>query len=108
MCYKETKQRTHVHQYSNRTSFNVGHLHNMSGTTSPTIRVGSTHIHKLSGTTSLNNKHTHYYEAVTGPAIPTRPGFHVHSYRGITRRGGRPLHVHSFEGRTAPARDDNY
>ncbi|MTI86031.1 MAG: hypothetical protein FH756_19565 [Firmicutes bacterium] len=99
-------QRTHVHQYSNKTSFDVGHIHRMRAVTGPTIRRGSTHVHRLKGETTFDAGHIHRYQSFTGPAIPTKPGFHVHRYQGTVRRAGDPLHVHRFTGTAAPARDD--
>lgn len=98
--------RTHVHTYGTRTSFDVGHSHGLSGTTSPTINPGPQHVHVMEGSTTLDNGHTHRYKTTTGPAIPTRPGFHVHRYYGIASVAGRLPHTHRFNGVTSQAPDD--
>ncbi|KAF1084798.1 YmaF family protein [Sporotomaculum syntrophicum] len=100
------KRRTHVHNYRNKTSFAVGHLHGMEGTTSPTIRSGRSHVHCLSGTTTFNDGHSHKYNSLTGPAIPVSPGTHVHRYNGVTASSGRVPHTHRYSGVTTPAQDD--
>lgn len=100
------RRTTHVHDYRNKTSFDVRHLHSMGGTTGPTIGFGRRHMHRLSGTTTSNAGHIHKYNSLTGSAIPVGPGLHVHRYSGTTGVNGRIPHIHRYSGVTDPARDD--
>ena len=100
------RRTSHVHGYRNKTSFDVGHLHNMGGKTGPTIGFGRSHVHRLSGVTTFDDGHTHKFSSLTGPAIPVGRGSHVHRYSGATAISGRVPHTHRYSGVTAPAPDD--
>jgi hypothetical protein len=98
---------SHIHEYHNVTTNDMGHYHKMKGITGPSIKAGASHVHRIEGQTSYDFAHIHGYQAFTGIAVPVRPGYHVHRYWGITEySGGGQRHTHNYMGTTLQARDD--
>lgn len=98
---------SHIHEYHNPTTSDMGHSHRMKGITGPSIKAGGSHVHRIEGQTSYDYAHTHGYQAFTGIAVPVRPGFHVHRYWGITEYSdGGQRHAHNYMGTTLQARND--
>jgi hypothetical protein len=87
----------HIHQYSTETSFNNGHSHTVSGTTSSS-NDGMGHVHYYEGTTTLNDGHVHHFSGTTGPPVHLSDGTHYHMFSG--RTSFNDGHVHQYSGAT--------
>lgn len=90
----------HAHNFIGKTSFNVEHSHNYSGTTNDAAdQIG--HIHYMEGVTTSNDGHTHSYRLPTGPAIYVKGG-HYHYYKGNSEIAMIPTtHSHTLNGYTS-------
>jgi hypothetical protein len=81
----------HTHQYQGISSFNSGHFHYYTGTTSPSPDTLG-HVHILEGETVLSDNHVHHYKITSEPAIHSGKG-HYHNYRGNTDITNSHLHM---------------
>jgi len=61
----------HVHNFYGGTTYDVGHLHLYSGTTSPAPEEPY-HTHYISVKTTVELAHDHVIDVETGPPIPTQ------------------------------------
>src|SRR5690606_32647929 len=77
----------HIHHFSGRTSFDVGHDHGYAGRTEPAPS-GVQHTHQFFTYTTMYDGHHHEIRGVTGPAIPLPNGGHYHGFSGHTTTSG--------------------
>ncbi len=88
----------HIHCYSSDSSYTDGHVHRLSGTTSPGFAARLSHVHHYRGVTSLEDGHVHYYEGTSGPATFLSSGGHSHQYYGYTSIDDQ--HAHEYNAKT--------
>lgn len=88
----------HTHGFRDITSFNFGHTHKFSGTTSLDPNFPG-HVHQMAAVTTFNDGHIHRLAVLTGPDIPVRRGRHIHPYIGVTTFNDG--HTHFFRGYTS-------
>jgi len=88
--------RLHSHYFRGVTSYNDGHIHRYSGTTSQD-RDTPGHVHTMTGETTFEDGHVHSYSLMTGAPIPVANG-HTHYYKAATAFNDG--HTHNLTGYT--------
>jgi len=87
-------QAPHVHDYSGRTSVDMGHFHNFSGATMVSQTAVGGHVHGYAGETLPAENHTHIMRGTSGLPISVLLG-HVHQMAGVTEVTNN--HTHSYD-----------